>query len=284
MWKKYISYGLAATILLPAFLVVALGNDADGVTVKLTDLPSSLQQAIQSHVGDGTLDEITKVVEDSETSYDVDITRKGKERSFTVSTQGELLEEEVFFGELSPQLKKGIHSHVGKGTINDIEKVHDGDEITYDVEITRDGKTRDFTVDGKGQLVEMQMFLEELPAALQDAIKKASASGTMGDIYKTIDEGDVSFDVDVQSSGKTRTLSFDASGQFLSEEEDIALSQTPAAVQKSLGGQMAGAKLASLSKVTEDGKITYEAELLKAGKSQYVVVAPDGKVIPPDAD
>ncbi len=284
MLKHSASVGLVAGMLLASLASNASAVDNDGTIVRLADLPANLQQAIQSHVGDGKLDEITKTAEDGDVTYDVDITKKGKERSFSVDDQGNLLEEEVFIGEIPMPVRKAIHGQVGKGSIQDIQKVHEDGEITYDVEMTKDGKTRDFTLSVKGELLELQMFIDELPEKLQAAIKKEAGGAKCGDIYKSIDEDDVLYDVDLETDGKTRTLSFDIDGQLLSEEQDVSLRETPTAVQQSLGGQLAGARLASVTKVKEDGVVTYEAEIVKSGKSLYVVMGADGRILPPDDD
>ena len=284
MLTNHLHARLLAGILLPLLISAALAADADadGLVVQLKDLPANVQHAIQTQVGEGTVDEITKAVDEGETTYDVDMTKKGRERSFTLSDQGELLEEEIFIGETPMPVRKAIHAHVGKGTINDIEKVHDAGEITYDVEMTKDGATRDFTLNAKGELVEIQMFMTELPAPAQATMKRWSGAGTVGDIYKCIDDGDVSYEVDVETNGKSRTLTFDTDGAFMSEEQDVTLADAPEAVQKSVGGQLAGAKLAGLTQVTEDGTVTFEAEWLKDGKSRYATFAVDGKMLPPD--
>ena len=54
----------------------------------------------------------------------------------------------------------------------DINRSYENGQNIYDIEIVADGKTRSFTLDVKGELMEEEVFLSELPEALQTAIRK----------------------------------------------------------------------------------------------------------------
>jgi uncharacterized membrane protein YkoI len=62
-------------------------------------------------------------------------------------------------------------------------------------------------------------------------------------------------------------------------ETRVKMADLPAAVQKAVKEQMAGATLRGLSKETEHGKTTYEAELTVNGKSKDVTMDGEGKII-----
>ena len=62
-------------------------------------------------------------------------------------------------------------------------------------------------------------------------------------------------------------------------ETPVKLADLPPAVQKAVKEQMAGATLRGLSKETEHGKTTYEAELTVNGKSKDVTIDGEGKII-----
>lgn len=59
----------------------------------------------------------------------------------------------------------------------------------------------------------------------------------------------------------------------------VKMADLPPAVQKTVKEQMAGATLRGLSKETEHGKTTYEAELTVNGKSKDITLDSDGKIV-----
>jgi hypothetical protein len=126
------------------------------------------------------------------------------------------------------------------------------------------------------------MFLSELPAVLQTAIHAQLGSGKLGDITKSMEDGEVDYDVEITQAGKTRTLTFAPDGTLSSEEEDITLAQTPEAVRKEIQSLLGKGRLRSLSKVTEDKKISYDAEVKQDGKTKSFSVDAEGKLLSAD--
>jgi len=59
----------------------------------------------------------------------------------------------------------------------------------------------------------------------------------------------------------------------------VKMADLPPAVQKAVKEQMAGATLRGLSKETEHGKTTYEAELLVNGAHKDITIDGQGKII-----
>jgi uncharacterized membrane protein YkoI len=274
---------LCATGILSVSLVAnAAPAEVEGAVVPLKEVPTAAQKAIQAQLGDGRLNEITRSIEDGVAIYDVEIIKDSRTRDFTVNAAGDLLEEQVFSAELPLAVRRAIHAHVGKAVLGEIYKVFDAGEVTYNVTMTKGNQERDFTLSETGKLLEIQVFLDELPAAVRKAVQQAIGSAPCGDIYKSTEDGEVFYDVDVETGGKTRTLTFDATGTPVSEAQEVALVETPVAVQKTLTAQLAGAKLASLQRVVEDGTVTYSADLVKAGKRVSLTLNPAGAILPPE--
>lgn len=270
-----------AALLLLGFVSAALAAEPAPTAVKLAELPAAAQKAIQAKVGEGQLGEILRSLEAGENSYEVEMTRSNRTRSFTVNDAGDLLEEEVFLHETPAKVQKALHAQVGKAKLESIFKATEDGEVTYTVEFTRQGKTRDFTLSQTGRLLKKQLFLTELSAPLQAAIKQAAGTAKMDDIYENSEEDEVFYEVDLSSGGKTRTLTFDTQAALVSQEEPIALSEAPAPVQQALKAQLsAEGKLRSLTKTTEDGELTYDAELSCGGKSRSLSFDPEGKLLP----
>ncbi len=248
--------------------------------VKLSDLPPPAQKTIQAQLKGAKLGEITKSIEDAQVFYDVEMTTKGKTRSFTVSEEGVLVALQVFLPETPRPVQQAIRAQVGKQKLGDIFKYTEDGETTYEVEMGKAERTRSFTLSQEGKLLEMEMFIEETPAIIQKAIEKELRGGTLEQIQKTFEDDEVNYDVDLTRNGKSFSLTFDSNGALVYQAEPIRLSEAPEAVQKTLKLQLADAKLARLEKTTEDGDITYEAELVKAGRRRSLSIRPNGQIAP----
>lgn len=66
------------------------------------------------------------------------------------------------------------------------------------------------------------------------------------------------------------------------KEEKVTLDQCPAAVQKAIQAQ--GGTVNEIEKETENGKVIYEAEITKDGKTYDVEIAENGTVIATEID
>src|ERR1043166_4052146 len=188
MQRNPIYVFLATVVLFGVLSSAILAVAAQTTVVKLSEVPPGAQRTIHTQLGAARLGEIAKSIERGEVSYDVEMTAQRKTRSFTVSEEGELLAVEVFLGELPRPVQRAIREQVGKGKLGEISKTTEDGEITYDVEMTKDGKTRSFTLAADGKLVELQVFLDETPAAVRQAIQREAKNGTCGEILKTIED------------------------------------------------------------------------------------------------
>jgi uncharacterized membrane protein YkoI len=250
------------------------------VAVKLNDLPAAARSTIQSRIGKAPVGEILKTVERGEATYEVQITGAAQPRSFTVNDDGELVAEQAFLQELPRPARETIRPQVADGTLGDISKVTDDGEVTYEVQMTKAGRARDFTVAEDGALVEIQVFVDEVPGAVRAAIRRQSRGGECGDIYKSTEDGEAEYDVEITRSGKSRRLTFNARGRITYEETPLALAETPEPVQRTVKDQLDGGRLVSVDRAQEDGTVTYEVELVKAGKRRSLSIKPDGQLAP----
>jgi len=70
-----------------------------------------------------------------------------------------------------------------------------------------------------------------------------------------------------------------ATSVAMAAEVSVKMADLPPAVQKTVKEQMAGATLRGLSKETEHGKTTYEAELTVDGTHKDITIDGQGKII-----
>src|SRR5205814_249576 len=124
-------------------------------------------------------------------------------------------------------VQQAIRLQVGRQGVDGIFKCIDDGEVTYEVEMTKAGKTRTFTLDTSGKLLEMQMFLEELPAVMQKALQREIRSGTCEEIYKTTEDDGVNYDATITRDGKSHSLTFESKGSLVYEAEPVQFIETP---------------------------------------------------------
>jgi uncharacterized membrane protein YkoI len=265
-------------------MAVALACPAQQAKLKreLSHLPVPVRKTVRAHLGTAKLESIEKNTDDGEVTYDVEMVRDGKERGFTVADNGKLVDEEVFLAELPPVVQRAIQKQAGAATINEIDKSNDNGETSYDVEITAGVNTRGFTVNASGQLMDSEVILAELPPVLQTAIRKQAGADTIGEIDKSFDDGEVSFDVEVTAGSKSRTLTFDPDGELDSVEEKVDFSDTPEVVQKQIDSLAAGGHPDDIRKITEDNEISYDVQVITGVTDKIISIGVDGKILPDD--
>jgi len=279
MWKQL--NGIAVVLALATCLASAQGGRRAEQRMEqlLSRQPVPVQNAIRAQLGGGRLRTIDQDENDGETIYDVEMVRDGKTRSFSVSAEGELLDAEVFMEELPAAIQQAIRTKVGSATLGEIDKSIDDGQASFEVEMITAGKTRTFSLDATGKLTDEEVDLAELPDVLQKAIQKEVAGGKIDQVTRTFDTGDTLYDVDISQNHKTRTVTFDAAGAPLCEAEEVTLEEVPAAVKTQIQKLSDGGKVVSISKVIENGAMSFDVDVRKQGKVESHTLAEDGTVV-----
>src|SRR5690242_10176231 len=102
------------------------------------------------------------------------------------------------------------------------------------------------TVCAAAQETTNTVALAQLPAAVQKAVREQLGSAKLGEIERTVENGDVSFTVNMIKAGKEREFTIGEDGKLLSVEVD--LEETPPAVQKTIKVQVGQGELGTLLK------------------------------------
>jgi hypothetical protein len=206
MRKSFHRLIIAASILLATPALAGAGRRGNaGVSAAagpnanaalLQTLPIPVRRTVQAEIATGALNSVSRTNgDDGEVIYDVDFTRLGESRNMTVALDGKLLDIQVFLDETPLPVRTAIRTLSQGGELGDIAKnIGDYDDFTYEVEFSRDGATRTFTVDDNGVLLEMQVFLKETPPSVQQTINARVGADILGDITKTMDGGQAAYD------------------------------------------------------------------------------------------
>jgi hypothetical protein len=131
----------------------------------------------------------------------------------------------------------------------------------------------------KAEDKEQKMTMETIPAAAAKAIKEQAGGAQITGVSKEEDEGKTVYEAKVNANGSVREISVDGDGKLVSDEQVIQLSEAPAAVRKAIEENTKGGKVEKLEKVTEGGKVTFEALVSGNAKREEIVFSPDGKVV-----
>ena len=201
--------------------------DEDGtllsVEVALAETSAAAQKSIQTLMRQGELESIDKNLDDSEISYDVELTANdGRDKNFTIADDGTLLSEEVLSTETPDAVQKTIAAQLRGGKLESIGKNFTDDGINFDVEMTtKDGREKSFTVAANGSLSSVEVTLEETPRPVQRTIRNQIGDGKILEIDRSFVEerGIFPYEVQGRKDGRPFYFSVGPHGRFLGMDE-----------------------------------------------------------------
>lgn len=198
------------------------GGTLVSVGVALNETPAAVQKAINTLAAGYQVESIDKNLDDTEITYDVMVTKDGREKDFTVAEDGTLLSMAMTLEETPAAVQKTIQAEIAGGRVTSIDKVIDDDGVTYDVEATAPaGRPKEFTVGADGKLVSVRVTLAETTPGAQRTIKEKIGNGKILRIDKSFVEtkGVQPYEVQGQKDGKPFDFSVGPKGRFLGMDE-----------------------------------------------------------------
>jgi uncharacterized membrane protein YkoI len=164
---------------------VTMTENGDGEEeITLDQAPAAVQATIQAEAQGGTIKEIERETENGKTVYEAEVIINGQEVEIEVASDGTLLGKEV----------------------EDMDDDEDGDDDDEDV----DDDDED----------EEEVTLDEAPAAVQATILKHAQGGTIEEIERETEDGQVVYEAEVEINGKEYEIEVAADGTLLEIEED----------------------------------------------------------------
>jgi uncharacterized membrane protein YkoI len=186
--------------------------------IPLEQTPPAVRETINKTIGNATLDDIEKDVDDGKANYDVDMTtQSGVTRNFTVEEDGHISSQQIALEDVPLAARDTIEAEVNRSgaKAGNIYRTKDEDGIGYDVEIQRNGKNAEFSVSQDGKLESVQVFPEELPAVGQRTLRQRIAGGKLSRIDKEFDENDqFMYHVEARKNGKPFHFMIGPGGRF----------------------------------------------------------------------
>ena len=250
-------------------------------SVGLAETPAVVQKTIQAQAASWSVEGIDKNLADSEISYDVAITKDGKEKSFTVAEDGTVLTAEVALAEAPAAVQKAIGTQAPGWEVESIDENLDEATPTFEVDVIKDGKEKDFTFASDGALLSMEVTLDDAPAPAQATIKKQLADGTIKSIDENFDPAGNTFDVEaVAKDGSPNCFTVGAGGWLRSVE--VTLDQVHPAARDTIKNQIGDGTILRIDKSLVEKKdkvLPYRVEGRKDGKPFNFSVGPKGKFL-----
>jgi uncharacterized membrane protein YkoI len=244
---------------------------------ELSDLPERAQKTIKAQIRGAKLLCIDPSVDNGQINYFVEIQKSGHETSFEVDQEGTLTRIQVALAETPQIVQKTIKSEIANGSIVYIDKFPDEDMPTYSVEFTKDGQDRSLTVDEDGDILDREVFLDELPTSLHKAIKSNVRGGRLGEIHEVYEDEEMSYSVNVTRHRKPMPFSLDDDGNLINAV--VLLEETPSVVQKAIRTKITDAYLEQITLYVKDGKKTYDVTCTQADIVESFEVTNEGKII-----
>ncbi|HTX21689.1 MAG TPA: hypothetical protein VMD27_07530 [Candidatus Aquilonibacter sp.] len=193
------------------------------VEVELAETPVAVRNTIRSLALGWELEGIDKNLDDTEISYDFEVTKDGQEKDFTIGDDGTLWSEEITLSKAPVMVQKTIQARMGAGKLTEIDEMFDDDGITYDVEVTANsGEEQSFTVSTNGAVVSEEVTLEKTTPGAQRTIKNRIGDGTILRIDKSLlerEDGVLPYEVQGRKDGKPFDFSVGPRGRFLGMDD-----------------------------------------------------------------
>ncbi len=247
-----------------------------GLQLAIDELPEKVQKVIRTLLGTSKMDDVTKTVADGQTNYEVTMTKAGLKRWFKVGEDGALSEYQMFLNELSAPVQKTIREQGGSNAITDIYSNKEDGEVVYEVTLTNEGVELGLSVAADNSWASLQVLQNELPGPVQQGLAKELDDGRLVEIYKTVSDGETTYDVTLNRGGKDRDLTLDVEGHLTGLR--LTIDELPEKVQKVIRAKLGTGEIGSIYKYIDGTDITFEAEIIKAGKKETVTLTEDGEL------
>ena len=297
---------LLDTKLLTMAVVLLAGASAaraDEVMLKLSACPAPVQQTFVAEAKGAHLENVAKETEDEATIYGAFVTIGGKHYEITVDEDGtliekhldeEIVESEVAFTSAPAAVQKTMRDEAEGADVGTLDKTSEGDKSYYEAGVVIQGQSYWIVVDQHGRLLEKRLGFEieedridfdEAPASVQKTFKRVAKNSDVDTLHKITENGKSEFDALVKIDGRQYAVRVGDEGALIekllddTEEEELALSKTPAAVQRTLRDEARGADIETVVKKTEADNSLYGVSIELGGKAYWIIVSAEGLLV-----
>ena len=257
-------------------LMLSLGCGWGLAAPKLSQVPPRARETILARTANGTIERLERVVENGENVYEVDWKKDQVQRSLTVAEDGTLLSSQVLLSEVPSAAQTAIRTQLGDATLRNIFWTDDLGEISFEVEVTRNGKAHSFSVTPEGKLLSVQVSLAETPAPVRKTVQAHLGKARLGEVHRVVEDDETTYAIETHHDGKKQSFNVAADGEFLSYS--VLLAETPPPVQKTVKQQVENGRLGEIERSEAAGESTYDVRTFSNGRRRSFTVAADGRI------
>jgi uncharacterized membrane protein YkoI len=120
------------------------------------ECPGAVQKAILPRMGKSPDVKITKDCESGDCQYSVEFLESKDDHKLTVDITGKVIDESLSVPlEQTPEpVQKLVKEKTAGATIDSVTKTQEGDQLYYEIEVTRDGKDESFDASPEGKILD----------------------------------------------------------------------------------------------------------------------------------
>lgn len=200
--------------------------------------------------------------------------------------------QEIKLADCPLAVRKTFEAEAQGSRIAAIRKEQDGDQATYWADVTIEGKSYAIGVLGDGDLVEMnlavddadELTLDRCPAAVQATLRREAMGEKVGAVGKDTKYGTLVYETVFHYSGRAYELVVAEDGTLVEkvlviDDEELPLDRCPTAVQAALKHHARGGAISEVTRSTGILHPTFEAEVQVNNRIYLIEVAENGRLI-----
>lgn len=201
-------------------------------------------------------------------------------------------EQEIKFADCPAAVRKTLQAETKGAKIETVTKERDEDnETVYWVRVGIGGKTYELATREDGTLTEMSLAvddedvaLNECPAAVQTTFRSEAFGEKVDAVTRDMKYGVIVYQTVIDHKGKAYEIVIAEDGSLVEkvlviEDEDIKLSDCPAAVRTALHEHAKGGEIGDVTHSTGIAHHTFEAEVKMKDRVYLIEVAENGLLI-----
>ena len=243
------------------------------------ELPAPVQRTLRSQLGTARLGDIYKVFSGDEHTYHAEFARGTKSRSLHIDSDGKLTHLQIELLEAPAPVGRMVREILGEGEVDEVFMNLVERKRTYEIAKRQNGREQTMSISATGKLLECDLDIpwEQLPAAVRMTVETKLPGQISTGSTKMLKDGSIRFLVAFGQKEKQRLLILDQNGAFIREVQTIALTEASPEVQAAVKKQVGKGKLVNLLRLTVDGAVVFEVELLKGGKREVFTLSAAGE-------
>jgi len=126
---------------------------------------------------------------------------------------------------------------------------------------------------------ETKIKMNDLPPAVQKAVKEQSMGATIIGFAREVDGGVTRYEAEMKVGDRTKDVTFDADGNVVTVEKETTLASIPAPSREAIKKAVGNRKLLLIETVEEKGSTFYEAHFRSGLRTREVKVDAAGNPV-----